>query len=62
MKTLLTVNLIQNAKLSVAIKKIFFSKIDFVDTNFKPHYIAGNIFFNGSDDKTLKGNILNKTL
>lgn len=44
------------------LKKILFSKIDFVDMNFKPHYIAGNIFFNGSDDTTLKGNILNKTL
>lgn len=62
MKTLLTVNLIQNEKLSATIKKIFFSKIDFIDTNFKPHYIAGNFFFNGSADTTLKGNILNKTL
>lgn len=44
------------------LKKIFFSKIDFVDTNFKPHYLLETFFFNGSDDTTLKGNILNKTL
>lgn len=62
MKTLLTANLIQNEKLSATIKKKILFKDRFCGHKFQPHYIAGNFFFNASDDTTLKGNILNKTL
>lgn len=38
---------------------------DFAEASLKPHYISGFLFiylFNGSDDTTLDGSILNKTL